>query len=174
MRDSEHLRLLSVFYYVHAGLMALATLWPLIYVVMGLFVTNVASSPSSPSASAVVVSSSSSSGVPVPAASPSSPHGVAMSVSEVEEAKMIGTIFIIVGVVMSLCFLALATANFFAARALSKRRNRMFIFVVGCINLLAMPLGTTLGVFTLIVMLRPTIQGLFEGQNRNLESVAAR
>ena len=77
---------------------------------------------------------------------------------------MMGWMFFAIGVVMTLGFLVLAVLNFFAGRFLAARRRRIFILVVAALNTIAFPFGTAIGVFTLIVLLRPTVEDLFEGR----------
>lgn len=78
---------------------------------------------------------------------------------------MFGWIFFGVGVAMSVAFLTVAVLNFLAARWLSARRNRLFILILSGVNTIAFPMGTALGVFTFIVLLRPTVEGLFDGRS---------
>ena len=56
-------------------------------------------------------------------------------------------------------FLSLASGFF-----LLKRRHRVFCMVAGAIDCLNMPLGTILGIFTLIVLNRSSVHRLFESQ----------
>jgi hypothetical protein len=65
-----------------------------------------------------------------------------------------GSIFFIVGAVG-------ATLNILAGRALAKRERKTLCQVVACLNCVHMPLGTLLGVFTLVVLARPSVQVLF-------------
>jgi hypothetical protein len=51
--------------------------------------------------------------------------------------------------------------NFLAARFLACRQNRTFVIVVAALNCLSIPLGTALGVFTLVVLSRPSMRGIF-------------
>jgi hypothetical protein len=74
-----------------------------------------------------------------------------------------GWIFISLGSVFFLMGVVGAILNFLAGRALAKRERRTLCLVVACLNCLHMPLGTLLGVFTLIVLGRPTVKSLFEG-----------
>ncbi len=53
-------------------------------------------------------------------------------------------------------------ANFVSALALGKRIWRMFSIVVSVFNCLNIPLGTVLGIFTLIVLSRGSVVNLFE------------
>ena len=45
--------------------------------------------------------------------------------------------------------------------SLKQRRRRTLCFVVACLMLPSFPLGTILGVFTIIVLRRPSVQELF-------------
>lgn len=54
-----------------------------------------------------------------------------------------------------------AVGNFLSARFLRGRRHRTFSLIVAGINCLGIPLGTILGVFTLIVLLRPSVRTLY-------------
>jgi len=51
--------------------------------------------------------------------------------------------------------------NFLAARSLAARRRWTLCAVVAGLNCLQMPLGTILGVFTLIVLVRPEVRAGF-------------
>ena len=50
----------------------------------------------------------------------------------------------------------------FVGRSLATTRNRLLITIMSVINLLSFPLGTALGVFTLVVLSRPPVAALFE------------
>jgi len=52
--------------------------------------------------------------------------------------------------------------NFLSGRYLMQKKNRMFSMVVAGLNCLNMPLGMILGVFTFVVLLRPSVQALYE------------
>lgn len=56
---------------------------------------------------------------------------------------------------------AYALALFLAARFLAERRRHTFCVVVAAISCTFTPLGTVLGVFTLIVLFRPSVRLLF-------------
>jgi hypothetical protein len=44
---------------------------------------------------------------------------------------------------------------------LRKRRNRLFIFVIAIIQLIEIPYGTILGIFSIMVLSRITVKELF-------------
>jgi hypothetical protein len=49
-----------------------------------------------------------------------------------------------------------------AGRFLSQRRRYLFCLVMACVMAaLSMPFGTVLGVFTIIVLMRPTVKAAF-------------
>jgi hypothetical protein len=62
------------------------------------------------------------------------------------------------GVVFHLCGWAISVFIIIAGVKLRKRRNRMFCMVIGAIECMFMPLGTVLGVFTLIVLNKESIK----------------
>lgn len=72
-----------------------------------------------------------------------------------------GYVFIGFGCMFLLIGLTGAILNFLAARALARRERRTLCLVVAGLNCLHMPLGTLLGVFTFIVLSRPSVQALF-------------
>lgn len=54
--------------------------------------------------------------------------------------------------------------NVLSARFIARRRNRMFSLVVAGLDCAQFPLGTTLGVFTFIVLLRDSVRRLYDEQ----------
>jgi hypothetical protein len=45
-----------------------------------------------------------------------------------------------------------------------RRKNRMFSLVIAGLNCLQMPFGTILGVFTIIVLVRPSVRDMYDAQ----------
>jgi len=134
--DAEHLKMLSIFHYVLGGLSALFAFLPLVYVVMGVFFLS------------------------VPATMGSTP-GASLGPSDPNPAGMIGGMFIFIGVLGTLVLAGYATIQFLAARWIAQRRRWTFCFVVACIECINVPLGTVLGVFTILVLNRPSVRALF-------------
>ncbi len=68
-------------------------------------------------------------------------------------------------VVLATCFIlvgwALAVLVILAGTFLSRRHYYMYCFVMACVECMFMPFGTVLGVFTLIVLMRPSVKELF-------------
>jgi hypothetical protein len=73
-----------------------------------------------------------------------------------------GWFFGIFGAVITLGILAIAALHFMCARWLGLRRNRSFCFVVGCLSCFNVPFGTILGVFTILVLQRSSVQAWFD------------
>jgi hypothetical protein len=63
----------------------------------------------------------------------------------------------------ALWFTGSAILNVASGFCLRARKGRMFSVVVAVINCLHIPLGTALGVFTIIVLLRASVRDLYEG-----------
>ena len=127
-QDAEHLRLLSVFHYVVAGMTALFSMIPFFHVAMG---------------SAIVVGAfdNPDNGDPPP--------------------PFFGWFFIIFPGIFIVGGLALATCVAIAGRCLAKHTRYMYCLVMAAIECMFMPLGTVLGVFTIIVLVRPSTKELF-------------
>jgi putative flippase GtrA len=55
-----------------------------------------------------------------------------------------------------------AVLNFLSARFMRARRHRLFSLVVAGINCFYMPLGTILGIFTIVVLVRDSVRFLYQ------------
>lgn len=49
----------------------------------------------------------------------------------------------------------------YVGRCIKRRTRRMLTFVIACLNVMFIPFGTILGVFTLIVLSRPNVKRLY-------------
>jgi len=127
--DEEHLKLLSIFYYIFGGATGLFACFPIIHVVIGL----------------VIVFSSS--------AFPTS--------KEAGPPALVGWIFVIIGGIIILIGWLIAALKLYTGYCISKRRKRIFCLVIAGLSCLSFPYGTTLGVFTFMVLLRPSVNELF-------------
>ncbi len=127
-KDLQHLKLLSVFYYIIGALIAFLSCFALIYLIVG--IVFVAAPP--PSAG----------GEPPPPA--------------------LGWIFIVLSCGVMLLGWTWAVALMFAGWYLGRCRHYLYCLVLGCSTLLFQPLGTILGVFTIILLIRPNVKRLFE------------
>jgi hypothetical protein len=132
MKDQEHLRLLVIGHTVYAGWSALLGLFWLIYVGFGVLF------------------------LAVPTFAPPS-HGAAAGPS----AQLFGIFFIVIGGIAFLFAETLAFLNFLAARSISRRQRRTLCTVVAALDCLSLPLGTVLGVLSLVVLTRASVQAEF-------------
>lgn len=128
----EHLRLLSIFHYVLAGIVALFSLIPFVHLAIGL---------------AALLNPEFLSG--------------GQSANDEFGNKLFGTIFTAVGSVAILMGFTTATLIFLAGKKLAAHRNHTFCFVVAAVECLFAPFGTVLGVFTIIVLMKPEARQLF-------------
>jgi len=74
----------------------------------------------------------------------------------------LGWIFVGIGVVLLLLVLGYIALLVLAGRSLAARRRWTLCAVVAGISCVHMPLGTVLGVFTLVVLMRPETKALFQ------------
>lgn len=125
--DLQYIKILSIFYYVIGGLIALVSCLALLYLFIGvMFVTNPPPTGGGP---------------PPPA---------------------IGWFFIVVSIAVMVIGWTWAVALMIAGWHMGKCRHYLYCMVMGCSALLYVPLGTVLGVFTIIVLVRPNAKRLFE------------
>jgi cytochrome bd-type quinol oxidase subunit 2 len=132
-QDAEHLRLLSIFHYIVAGLAALFACFPLLYTTVGTVFIFVARHQTS--------------------AEPKPAEGT--------PPEFIGWIFAVIGSFLFLVGIAIAICILIAGRSLAKHTLYWFAFVMACIECLFIPFGTILGVFTIIVLSRESVKALF-------------
>ena len=74
---------------------------------------------------------------------------------------VIGWIFIIIGAVLMVFGWAFALCVILAGRYLARQVRYMFCMVIGAIECIFMPFGTVLGVFTIVVLARPSVKKMF-------------
>ncbi|MHC4544628.1 MAG: hypothetical protein ACYTDW_01565 [Planctomycetota bacterium] len=67
---------------------------------------------------------------------------------------LIALIFITAGWTLAICLIV-------SGRRLARRKHYKFCFVIACISCAFSPFGTVLGIFTIIVLVRPTVKELF-------------
>jgi hypothetical protein len=125
--DAEHLRLLSIFHFVLAGLHALIGCFPVIHLWIGISILSGEFPLGRGEA-------------PPPA---------------------FGWLFVGLASVAILFSWTLAVLMVLAGRRLAARRSRTFCTVVAALECLLMPFGTVLGVFTLVVLARPSVRSRF-------------
>ncbi len=126
--DAEHLKLLSIFHYVVAGIAAFFACFPIIHLVLGLFMV-IAPERFGPS--------------------PNSPPA------------FMGWFFVAFGTFFILAGWTFAVFVLITGRFTARRKHYTFCFVVACIECIFLPFGTVLGVFTILVLSRPSVKQLF-------------
>lgn len=130
--DRDQLQLLSIFHYIAGILAGLGGLLPIFHIVMGIgLVTGMFAGD--PAA-------------PTPSSFPE---------------MFAGWLIVIIAVLMMAAFFAFAWAAIRTGKNLAGHRNHGFCVAVACIECIFFPLGTVLGVFTLIVLMRPSVKELF-------------
>lgn len=131
-QDAEHLKLLSIFHYIVAGMMALWGSFPIVHFVVGVAMLSGQFEP------------------PPQGGPPLELFGALFA--------FVGGAFIVIGWTLAIC-------TFFAGRNLARRQHYMFCLITaGIMAVACTPFGTILGVFTIIVLLRPTVKESFGAQ----------
>jgi hypothetical protein len=129
--DEQQLKLLSIFHYVMAGLMALMGCLPIVHFLVGgalLF--------------APLASGNAESGAP---------------------SAVVGGVFMAIAGMVMISIWTVAVCIAMAGRFLAQRRRRLFCMIVaGVTAAMCAPLGTVLGVFTIIVLQRPSVTQAFD------------
>jgi hypothetical protein len=80
------------------------------------------------------------------------------------EPELVGWFFIGFAILFILFGLTFSGFVFATARFLSKRRHPMFCLVMAGIECLLVPYGTILGILTIIVLMRDSVNALFQAQ----------
>jgi hypothetical protein len=76
--------------------------------------------------------------------------------------SLFGWIFIIIGGGLILLGWAFAVCIICAGRYLARQVHYMFCMVMAAIECIFMPFGTVLGVFTIVVLAKPSVKDMFE------------
>ncbi len=74
----------------------------------------------------------------------------------------LGWLFVGLGALFIVFAWSVTIAMIVAGRKLNAQRSHTYCFIIACLECLWMPLGTILGVFTIIVLSRPTVKELFK------------
>jgi len=129
--DIQHLDILSIFHYVVAGISALFSLFPIFHLMMGISILAGGFFP--------------------PEAEMEAPFPF----------WLFGLMFTLIPA--AIIFFGLVFSAFIAAAGyfLAKRKNHTFCLVMAGVGCIFMPFGTVLGVFTIIVLSRPSVKELF-------------
>jgi hypothetical protein len=133
-QDLEHIKLLSIFHYVAAGMAALFACIPFIHFFMGLALATGALGDADPE---------------------TRPIGLGL--------MALAGFFILAG-------WTLATLIAVAGRSLQTRKRYTFCLVMAGVECIFIPVGTVLGVFTIIVLIRESVKELFQRHRNTSET----
>jgi hypothetical protein len=135
--DEEHLRLLAIGHWVVGGLTAVFSLIPIIHLVIGIAMMS--------------------GYFPPPIQRNHGPNDLPPE----QLLPFMGLLFVIFASLFICLGLTLGGLTLFSASSLGHRQHRTLSFVAACLNCAMIPLGTILGVFTLIVLSRPSVIALY-------------
>lgn len=80
---------------------------------------------------------------------------------------LVGLVVVILESALALLVFTMCMLEMLTGRSLASRRRYRLCFIVACIELLNVPVGTALGIFTIIVLQRPSVRDLFLGSDRD-------
>lgn len=72
-----------------------------------------------------------------------------------------GWVFFILGISWFVVAQTVSILTILSGRYLKKRKRYLFSFVLACVACTFVPLGTVLGILTIIVLSRPTVKALY-------------
>jgi hypothetical protein len=128
-QDAEYLKLLAIFHYVLAGMMALWGSFPIIHLLVGVGLMLAPFEPSKPGQPPV---------------------------------EFVGGFFVLIAGAFIAVGWTLAVCTFMVGRSLTRRQNYMYCLIAaGVIAAACTPVGTILGVFTIFVLMRPSVKEAF-------------
>ena len=87
-------------------------------------------------------------------------HGTAKPGEELPP-EFLGWIFAVIGLVLFVIGIVMAILILITGRSLALRKHHSFALVMACIECLFVPVGTILGVFTIVVLSRESVRELF-------------
>ncbi|HIE5094630.1 TPA: hypothetical protein ACXNC8_000634 [Stenotrophomonas maltophilia] len=132
-QDADHLRTLSIAHYVVGGLIALFSLIFILHIVLGIAALT--------------------GNLPMKSGGqPSSPA----------EQRLFGWMFTIIGCAIVFGGVTLGAFVAYAGRCLARRRRHLLCLIVAGLACLFAPVGTVLGVFSLVTLLRPQVKAAFD------------
>ena len=131
--DLTHLNVLAICFWVWGGVTALFSSIGLIHVTMGIFMVS--------------------GKFPGPTTMPNS--------AQFPADQFVGWLFIVMGgLIVSLGWI-IGSLSIYTGFCLKRHRRWMLCMVVASMNCISIPIGTALGVFTIIVLVRPRVKQMF-------------
>jgi len=172
-RDTSQLQLLAIFHFVLAGFTFLIGCLPVIYLVLGIIMltnpgllqqmgpTDMESYRTHEEMQEDVLFGDETPPRTVPIEAEAVPASSLLDADEDEEFKVIGGVMIGIAAIMILLAWTTAILMVIAGRSLQKRKRHLFCLVVAGLSCLFVPLGTVLGILTIVVLQRPAITDAF-------------
>ncbi|WP_343541814.1 hypothetical protein [Stenotrophomonas pavanii] len=133
VQDADHLRMLAIAHYVVGGLIALFSLIFIVHIVLG-----------------------------VTALTGNLPMNSGGQPSSPAEQRVFGWMFVLIGCVIVFGGVTLGAFVAYAGRCLARRRRHLLCLIAAGLACLFTPVGTVLGVFSLITLLRPQVKAAFD------------
>ena len=130
--DLNHIKILSIFHYVVAGMAALIACFPILHLIIGISILT---------------------------------GGLFQGSAEPDSAfplSLFGLMFTIIPAAIILTGWAFAVCVAVAGYSLSRRQRYTFCLVVAGFCCMFAPFGTVLGVFTIVVLMSPSVKELFK------------
>ena len=131
--DALHLRLLSIFQFLYAGLSFLVAFIPVIHLTVGIGMLTGAIGPGAGAGN----------------------NGDAAFL------RVFGAIFTGMASLIILASLTMAFCSAIAGWLLTQRRGYIFCLIVAGVQCMSVPFGTAIGIFTILVLVRPSVKVLF-------------
>jgi len=138
--DLQHLKVLSIFHYIVAGMVALMGCFPVIHVVVGLGLLS---------------------------------GGFPARGNDPFPAVAMGWLFVVIAGSMIVLLWSFAVCLLLAAGYLREHRRYLFCLITAALACMLMPFGTVLCIFTIVVLMRPTVKQLFEEGSGSFSSADA-
>jgi hypothetical protein len=82
-----------------------------------------------------------------------------------------GWIFFLAGLVAFLVAQAVSISVIVSGHFLKQRKNYMFTFILACVACMFVPLGTVLGIFTIMVLSRDSVKKIYEERKGETASI---
>jgi hypothetical protein len=82
--------------------------------------------------------------------------------TEHRDMQLFGWLFVAMAAIWMLAAVTYAVCVILAGRFLARQVRYTFCFVIAALSCAFMPFGTILGVFTIVVLIRPSVKQLFE------------
>jgi len=76
--------------------------------------------------------------------------------------RVFGWLFVLIPILIILIGWGIAVAYFLVGRFLSQRKHYLYCQILAGITCMSFPFGTILGIFTIVVLSRPSVRALFE------------